>query len=717
MPKQKGGCEMTTSDKTIPGVYYEEIEDSAVDIQALPSGIIGIVGTADAGPLNTPTKLNSWEEFIATFGGWRDELTGPKSFMAARRQGATSIYFSRIASSTKAQAAADFYQSGAAKAAITLAARCVKSDNTTISPAVCGYLELQNSTPATVVRLTALEAGVSEEAINITITSGNPSGYSNVVIAKSGFTSEAYANVRVKSGDAFDLVTLINQNSKLVRATRVLDDQTLANISAVALDNAVDGTVNSVKFEAKQSGTAGNNIDVKVTHGTDVGYVDIQVISGSLTELYENVRVNGNGNRNLVAVINASSAIVTVTQIADPSYGQEGNPKTGTYDLAAGTDATKAFTLTANDYGKWGNSLRLTIEAAVPTGYNVTLLEGSTVLEQFTKVAYDDIVTTLNTSNYVTATAGTLGALEVVSRVALVSGDNGATTADADYIGTTLANGTKTGILALGDIDEITIMIAAQQSSSAINQALVALAEEKGDRIAVISLPRTSSDLDVIEAAAIQTDSKVAVQAWPWKIVSHPVTSEDLILSPAEFLAGTIAAGSINASPSNKAIKWAYRDEIEYSPMSNEIARLINARVVPAARKRSTLNPTGRYVWMAGITTSTSTQNKDKQVAIIMPYLNIVEGLIEGLDPFVSELNTPYLRASIRYSANNYLKNFVKNGTLTKFAFICDGTNNTDADARNGYLYCDVELYFAYPADKIILRVKKDPSGTISAAA
>jgi len=41
---------MTSTAKVIPGVYYEEIQDNIVDIQALPSGIVGIVGTADSGP-------------------------------------------------------------------------------------------------------------------------------------------------------------------------------------------------------------------------------------------------------------------------------------------------------------------------------------------------------------------------------------------------------------------------------------------------------------------------------------------------------------------------------------------------------------------------------------------------------------------------------------------------------------------------------------------
>ena len=60
-----------TSAKIIPGVYYEEIDDTVVSIPQLPSGVVGIVGTADKGPLNKPIRCSNWEEFIQYFGGWR----------------------------------------------------------------------------------------------------------------------------------------------------------------------------------------------------------------------------------------------------------------------------------------------------------------------------------------------------------------------------------------------------------------------------------------------------------------------------------------------------------------------------------------------------------------------------------------------------------------------------------------------------------------------
>jgi len=701
---------MTT--RIIPGVYYEEIEDNVVSINQLPSGVVGIVGTADKGPLNTPTRITSWEQFIQVFGGWRDELTGPASYLSVRRQGVEEIYFSRIAGSTKAKAAQDFNQAGSVKATYTLPTRAGGAG-------VESTLTLQDDGATDLITITAIEAGVSEDSIQITITDGTSVGYSNVSIAKTGFNTETYSNVRVKTGDSRDLTALINNNSKLVTAVALADDETLANIAATPLAGGADSGLDSISITAKQAGTEGNSITVKVDHGDTAGRVNVLITDGTTSELFEDVYLDGVGNRNLVAIINATSSLVTAEQIATTGTGPDNNPHTQVATaLVGGTAATVAFTLTAAEYGKYGDSLKVSITAAISGGYNIILVDATTnaVLETYTNVPFADVVTTINASSeYVVATAGTLAALEEVDSVYLAAGDNGATTVDSDYIGTVDANGNRTGLYALSGVDVITMQVAAQQSSTAINQANVSICESEGDRTAIISLPKDSTLAEVKTKAAL-TDSKITQQAWPWKVATHPVTGEDLVLAPAEFLAGTLCANKVNSSPSNKAILWAYRDYKEFGPNSNEMAELIQARVVPSARKKSTLDPTGRFVWMSGLTTTSSVHNKDKQISVIRPFLNIVEGIVEGLDPYVSENNTPYLRAAVRYSSKRYLEGYVKSGTLSSYSLKCDASNNTEEDSRNGYLYVDIDLYFTYPADFITLRVKRDPAGNIEAA-
>jgi len=50
-----------------PGVYIEEFTPGA-PIQGVGTATAAFLGPAASGPLNTPTKITSWESFMATFG-------------------------------------------------------------------------------------------------------------------------------------------------------------------------------------------------------------------------------------------------------------------------------------------------------------------------------------------------------------------------------------------------------------------------------------------------------------------------------------------------------------------------------------------------------------------------------------------------------------------------------------------------------------------------
>ena len=50
-----------------PGVYIEEFAPGA-PIQGVGTSTAAFLGPAASGPLNTPTKLTSWDEFRRTFG-------------------------------------------------------------------------------------------------------------------------------------------------------------------------------------------------------------------------------------------------------------------------------------------------------------------------------------------------------------------------------------------------------------------------------------------------------------------------------------------------------------------------------------------------------------------------------------------------------------------------------------------------------------------------
>ena len=51
-----------------PGVYVEEVERGARPIEGVGTAIAAFVGFAERGPVNQPTFIANWTQFLSTFG-------------------------------------------------------------------------------------------------------------------------------------------------------------------------------------------------------------------------------------------------------------------------------------------------------------------------------------------------------------------------------------------------------------------------------------------------------------------------------------------------------------------------------------------------------------------------------------------------------------------------------------------------------------------------
>src|SRR6478672_4108326 len=51
-----------------PGVYVEEVEAGSRPIEGVGTAVAAFVGLAAQGPVNTPTLVTNWSQFVSTFG-------------------------------------------------------------------------------------------------------------------------------------------------------------------------------------------------------------------------------------------------------------------------------------------------------------------------------------------------------------------------------------------------------------------------------------------------------------------------------------------------------------------------------------------------------------------------------------------------------------------------------------------------------------------------
>src|SRR5882762_5856991 len=91
----------------IPGTYIEVRAEGLIGVGGISTGNIGVVGTANRGPVNEVQILGSYSEALDTFGSYdRWPATGSPSFNLTRtleqvfKGGGSTVYAVRVANGT-----------------------------------------------------------------------------------------------------------------------------------------------------------------------------------------------------------------------------------------------------------------------------------------------------------------------------------------------------------------------------------------------------------------------------------------------------------------------------------------------------------------------------------------------------------------------------------------------------------------------------------------
>jgi phage tail sheath protein FI len=83
-----------------PGVYVEEVSTGPKPIAGLPTNIAAIVGMTERGPVLEPTRLSSWNDYLATFGGFIEGGYTPESVYGFFENEGTAIWVTRADDAT-----------------------------------------------------------------------------------------------------------------------------------------------------------------------------------------------------------------------------------------------------------------------------------------------------------------------------------------------------------------------------------------------------------------------------------------------------------------------------------------------------------------------------------------------------------------------------------------------------------------------------------------
>jgi phage tail sheath protein FI len=198
---------------TSPGVYIQEVSSGVRTIAGVATSVAAFVGAAPRGPINKATRIYSFADFERAFGG----LAADSEMSYGVRQ---------------------FFLNGGTDAWIV---RVVK----TASPA---SRPLLNATAATVLTVTALDAGASGNGIQVRVdhATANPDSTFNIAFIRNDGRAEQYPNVSMNSADARYLPDLVNGVSQLVKIVREVSGATLNGLAAATSTSGTLGDVQTM---------------------------------------------------------------------------------------------------------------------------------------------------------------------------------------------------------------------------------------------------------------------------------------------------------------------------------------------------------------------------------------------------------------------------------------------------------------------------------------
>lgn len=201
---------LNTTALVVPGLYVQIIPPQVAALNGVPTNVLGIVGTAQWGPVNTPTIIGTMSAYAATFGAVQNRK----------------------------------YDLGTAAAIATLQGannfRCVRvTDGTDVAA---------SAVVTTEITYTALYTGTLGNSVTVTLTAGGATGSFNAQIGIPGLPVENFTNI-TGTGNAFwiNLASAINTGQGALRGpsqiiTAVAGAATTAPAASVTtLSGGTDG--------------------------------------------------------------------------------------------------------------------------------------------------------------------------------------------------------------------------------------------------------------------------------------------------------------------------------------------------------------------------------------------------------------------------------------------------------------------------------------------
>lgn len=686
-----------------PGVYVEEI-DAIKTIEGVSTSTTGFAGVTRRGPVEgPPTLVTSFAEFQRSFGGYFD--FGP-TFLNHRympfavdgffTNGGKRLYVSRVAATgAGAPTAASTIATGGMITRLS-AGQDVPADPATASIAVATLRGIQ---VGTLIRLVMTKEGVTYTSNDLTPTAITPA--TNTVSFVAGVT-----------------ITPAGPPSFEASRTTVLtisDGVSTAGVDTgviTPLGTITTGRTPTFMISAADPGGWGREIVVQVSH--EVGgraEVSAHLLAGANTSTFR---------------------LTTAAGFYVDAWVELNLPAGKRYRRVRSIDGT-AITV-------WGQSITA---LQIPAGTEVVVCEfrvlasyqgvveqfGGLTLEPVPGKSFIDVIN--NGSKLISVSwpappaVGQLHPLMIPSAadgltiVLGTGGSEGNPPTALDYRGTTTAGGLHTGIKALEDIDQVSIIAAPGATDQLVQNALIEQCERLKDRFAILDpAPKGGNQAplpsDILNQRSLY-DTKYAALYYPRLMLFDPIANQNIPGPPSGHMAGIYARTDIelgvHVAPANQVVRGITDLELTINKENQDILNPKNVNVIRDFRA----DGRGLRVWGARCITS---DTEWKYVPVRRLFIFLEESLDEGTQWVVFLPNDEPLWERVKQSVENFLTRVWRDGALQgakpeeAYFVKVDRTTMTQDDIDNGRLIMIIGVAAVKPAEFVIIRIGQWSGGS-----
>jgi phage tail sheath protein FI len=288
----------------------------------------------------------------------------------------------------------------------------------------------------------------------------------------------------------------------------------------------------------------------------------------------------------------------------------------------------------------------------------------------------------------------------------LGGGDDGAPATAINLIGTDNGPGQRTGIEALRDQDDISLVAVPGVTDEAVQGALITHCELLKYRFAVLDGVVGVNDVSAIGRHRNNYDSKYAGYYVPWLETLNLETGNTLVVPPSGAVLGIYARSDnergVHKAPANEVVRGITGLEIPFGTGEQD---LLNPVGINAIREF-----VGRGIRVWGARTLTSDQEW-KYINVRRLFIFMEKSIDRGTQWVVFEPNNEALWARVVETIEPFLIGVWKTGALmgTKpeeaFFVRCDRSTMTQDDIDNGRLVCLIGVAPTKPAEFVIFRI------------